>query len=613
MKLVQRQTQLADLPECAELIGEGFPIENQSFKKDLIGMWADLIKTGRANSAVIEDRSANPFHIVGFGIAICITDVFIDELITNQVPYLAVPLVDLWKNHTLPVLSLAEVRKENRKEGLNILGLHTVWGLPGMSDEACSPIRDKMLSTLFANLRGYNMKRFIKETYGEEERSRHLIFGFRELNSYATVFPTTMGFSSSNHHPYLIGMSREEAMKPEMEGRLIRELFRHTQPVCLFTPKDQELLQLALTGMSEAHIAAVLNCAKEEIKARWESIYQHIPELQAEVLFSGHNYRQKSAALVAWLKNHPEELRPTSYFEGIDLLGDLPNTPPPLPKMHSDESAKSVPVNKESGGFLLRALRKERSLSLEDLANEADITPLALSNMELKYATPQRARLITILNVLSAAKPLTIQQRRDVLESFGYTDIITPPNDADIAIARAVWNESFKDALYPAYMVDIKQDIHDWNSLALGLMALSPDQAKNISLFDLLFSPSARGTIQLVNAEEVVTTTVAHIWSDISPYKDQDWCKEVIENARKKYPIFAHILDSLADSPSVKNMNAIESVILKDAEGTTLSFRLVGLDMLHDSRFRVVQYIPSDAPTMHFLSKFTGNTLEKVS
>ena len=55
-------------------------------------------------------------------------------------------------------------------------------------------------------------------------------------------------------------------------------------------------------------------------------------------------------------------------------------------------------------GLLLRDLRKQRGLTLEQVANEIDITPLALSNIERKGAKPQRGNLIALLDELKSVR-----------------------------------------------------------------------------------------------------------------------------------------------------------------------------------------------------------------
>jgi hypothetical protein len=317
MRLIHRQTQLEDLEKCTLVVQENQLKNTDSLEEELVAVWSELIETSCALSSVIENHSTQPVSIVGFGMSVCVTDEYAQEILTSDSPYLIRDLVARWKQGDHPILNHAEIRAANKKDGVNVLGLHTIWGRAGMTDEGCAPIRDKMLDSLFSNHRGYNIKLFMKEVYGDIERDRHLAFGFTQLASYDSEM------STPEKHPYLIGLTREKAMSPAYEGRMIREFFRYTRPICTFTPADQATLQLAVTGLSETRIADILGISKNSVKSRWDSIYSHLPrQLERDLFKELTDDRQKSHALLHWLRKHSEELRPNLFFKGIDLMGD---------------------------------------------------------------------------------------------------------------------------------------------------------------------------------------------------------------------------------------------------------------------------------------------------
>lgn len=334
MHLIHRQTQLEDLPSCTALVQQDI-LGGTADRAELTEMWAYLIENRCAISAVIENRAVKPHAIVGFGLSVCVHEDFATEIRGTTNPYLIRELLQRWKEGHFPVLSLSDIRKGNKNGGLHILGLHTLWGKPGMDDSECAPIRDRMLESLFLSHRGYNIASFMKEIYGEIERERHLTFGFLELNNYGR--PNTP--SAEARQPYLIGMTREDALNPRLEGRLIRNLFLHHEPVCAFTPADQELLQLALTGLGESNLAEILGISKDSVKSRWDSVYNHIPRHLEHELFLNEEGRLKSRALLNWLRHHPEELRPGLFFKGVDLIGDYSRANPEQPKTLSPQPA----------------------------------------------------------------------------------------------------------------------------------------------------------------------------------------------------------------------------------------------------------------------------------
>lgn len=252
---------------------------------------------------------------------------------------------------------------------------------------------------------------------------------------------------------------------------------------------------------------------------------------------------------------------------------------------------------------IIRRLRKERALTLESLAAEADITPLALSNIELRSSHPQRSNLIRLLDALDKAKHVPVEDRRAVLDSFGYTDTPGLPHATDIEKAIKAWQHPFKEAPYPAYLVDFAQRIHDWNDQALSLIGEEVAHPEDLTVFDLMFAPPTRGDLRLANEEEIVTKTVAYMWSEYRPFCNEPWYHACIAAAEAKYPLFGNLYEGLTDADFVPvDVRALEPVIFEAPGGVRLSFKIIGVDLVSDPRFRAVQYIPMDTATARILT-----------
>lgn len=248
-------------------------------------------------------------------------------------------------------------------------------------------------------------------------------------------------------------------------------------------------------------------------------------------------------------------------------------------------------------GECIRHLRKERGFSLESLAMEADLTTLALSNIELRSVKPQRDNLLKILTVLDKASSIKITDRRRILGAFGYEDLPSLPNELDISRAVKTWQAPFGNSPYPAYLVDISQRVHAWNGRAVLLLGERVEHLGSITLFDLMFAPFSH-QLKLINADEVIFKTVAHIANDWHTFKGQSWCEGYIAQARGKYPRFEEILEKIAiEEVATLDVSAMEPVILQSPTGRQMQFRVVGMDMVSDPRFRIVQYIPLDTTT----------------
>ena len=100
-----------------------------------------------------------------------------------------------------------------------------------------------------------------------------------------------------------------------------RTMYRYQIPVLRLRPADQKLLAAALGGKTDAELSADLTLSIEAIKKRWISIFERVEEFKPEILNqsdagdteSSGRGPQKRHRVVAYVRTHPEELRPFSW------------------------------------------------------------------------------------------------------------------------------------------------------------------------------------------------------------------------------------------------------------------------------------------------------------
>jgi hypothetical protein len=95
-------------------------------------------------------------------------------------------------------------------------------------------------------------------------------------------------------------------------------MYRYQEPVLRLSPAEQNLLAAALSGKTDAELSAVLGLSIEAIKKRWMSIFDRVDEFKADILTrtdedSDGRGPQKRHRVVAYVRNHPEELRPFAW------------------------------------------------------------------------------------------------------------------------------------------------------------------------------------------------------------------------------------------------------------------------------------------------------------
>jgi hypothetical protein len=95
-------------------------------------------------------------------------------------------------------------------------------------------------------------------------------------------------------------------------------LYRYQPPVLRLRPSEQRLLAAALAGKTDSELSADLGLSIEAIKKRWMSIFERVDKFKPGILTptdvdSDGRGPQKRHRVVAYIRMHPEELRPFSW------------------------------------------------------------------------------------------------------------------------------------------------------------------------------------------------------------------------------------------------------------------------------------------------------------
>ena len=146
--------------------------------------------------------------------------------------------------------------------------------------------------------------------------------------------------------PHIVGITREleQSRRGDWSGSWVGALFEYEAPVLGFSRGEQSLLSAAISGTTDEQLAATLEISLPTIKKMWVSIYNrvedHRPALIAETddppvrnarvmaagadpgravagllesgASAGSRGREKRRRLLAYLRQHPEELRPVA-------------------------------------------------------------------------------------------------------------------------------------------------------------------------------------------------------------------------------------------------------------------------------------------------------------
>lgn len=182
-----------------------------------------------------------------------------------------------------------------------------------------------MMARFIQEHRGYVWKEVIS---AQSWTAEHLDFIFRTggrfwdplAGGYTAILRADAGKIVSKPHIMGITLELELQRQRGWEGSWIGAMFDYHAPILGFSSSEQRLLNNALSGATDEQLAGTLGTGLPTVKKIWVSIYHRVEDclpalipdrLQAEGP-TGSRGREKRRGLLAYLRSHPEELRPVS-------------------------------------------------------------------------------------------------------------------------------------------------------------------------------------------------------------------------------------------------------------------------------------------------------------
>ena len=322
MPLRWRPMRPKDVPECAEIV-TAHPVIGPRYGtpgKNLRPAWMHLLGCEAMTTAVFEETQGARVTTLGVGVGVFVSDDFIRELKGAPPFWFGPEVANRVVARNSPVLSDREVRAANSGEGLNELVWESVIR-PEFATRA--EIYHLMGSTYVEIHRGFRFKEMITSQADSPERLQWALDagGFYwdpAPGRYTKSLPRSA--EGLFAYPHIVGITRElEFARP---GSWVGALFNYVPPIFGFSRSEQQLLELALTseGGTDNELAASLSLSVYTIKQMWASIYRRVSVSRSDVLSdydalkpdTSERGKEKRRRLLAYIRQHPEELRPAS-------------------------------------------------------------------------------------------------------------------------------------------------------------------------------------------------------------------------------------------------------------------------------------------------------------
>jgi DNA-binding CsgD family transcriptional regulator len=276
-----------------------------------IGVWKRLFHTTGFNCTAIEAHTPiSNARIVGFCSSVFVNTRFVNEEIARPRPQVNARIVESVNSGKSIVLTESELRSGNTKEGLDLVVLCSCWRRDLLKGERISEAQ-MLLASSFAQAHvGYRLSRLLWETIGEAER---------EFAAASHTWRHVSNFRSFNNCSYaersLWLVTRTDALA--VPWSITAMLFHYREPVLRLHPADQQILIAALDGLTDQELSNRLGLNLGTVKKRWLSLFDRVADARPELLLEVEDEkgdhkrgRQKRHHVLAYVRGHPEELRP---------------------------------------------------------------------------------------------------------------------------------------------------------------------------------------------------------------------------------------------------------------------------------------------------------------
>ncbi len=298
----------ADLQEAQRLVPAWLPLAPE-VRAALPAIWTRLLGHPGFNGDVIEDlnRPAGQ-RIVGLGVAIALDERWSRLLREAPPPYAPALLYAELLDGRFQPPGDKELARLNGRGEVSFLVLHYEQVLTDLANPDTLELLSVAMSLFRFAHAGYRLHSLYQEATAEQS-GYMLSMGFRACSA-----------RGEPGVPELYGLQREEAALL-LPGSPVRDAFQFTPPRFGFTAAERRLLRLAVTDLTDEAIGDELGISGHGVKRLWRQVHQRAQDAMPGLFGDGDPAAagreggrgpEKRRALLQYLRQHPEELRPYS-------------------------------------------------------------------------------------------------------------------------------------------------------------------------------------------------------------------------------------------------------------------------------------------------------------
>jgi hypothetical protein len=299
----------AELEECLSINPKGMGHELVGRARAL-AVWHWLLKTRSFQGFAIEsDQPIQGHRIVGFGASAFVSAAFAERELADPKPGLNARLVSGIACGQAIVPSAKQVGYENAQGRLHLIVLQGGSMLEVLTPEQCQDVLRQVSLGVIGCLDGYQVCRALMETPSAVDIERAKLFPIWQVRSTHESFHRNNPGNSWNRDRALFAIDCAGGPTFVVKGGL--------EPVLRLRSSDQELLAAAMNGSTDLELSNELGLKLPTLKKRWAAVFNRVAIARPDLL-PGHDDhldrqargRQKKHRLLAYVREHPQELRP---------------------------------------------------------------------------------------------------------------------------------------------------------------------------------------------------------------------------------------------------------------------------------------------------------------
>jgi len=299
-------------PICEADLSSCLAIQPACLGDEIVGrttalrVWKAFLDNPSFQANVIEsERPLSGHKIVACGMGLFVTGAFADREIRNPRPGLNSRIIASVASGEPVFLSRAEIGMGNAGAGIDFVNMYGTWRDGILNSDQLAEVHGLLGTSFVEHFAGYRFNRVLKEAIGASR-----IALARATGTYRLIAEFREGESA------LAVVTRESVLAAPYS--VAATMYRYQAPVLRLRPAEQKLLAAALSGKTDAELSADLGLSIEATKKRWLSVFERVEQFKPEILSqteadSVGRGPQKRHRIVAYIRTHPEELRPYSW------------------------------------------------------------------------------------------------------------------------------------------------------------------------------------------------------------------------------------------------------------------------------------------------------------